>query len=386
MQDVLFSPLSIKNRIVPNRFTAQAMEGNDGDPGGIPSERTISRYRQLGKGGWGLAVVEAISVVETSLARVHGMILNEKNLEGFKRLVDAFKKENPQGLLLFQLTHSGEQSGSFSDRTSAAQRKEGCRYLSSGEIGEIRDHFIRSSLLAEAAGADGVDFKMCHGYLGAEILRPANTRPDQWGGSFENRTRFLREGVGEIKARLGRKDFLLGSRLSLYEGIRGGCGTAGADEIVEDLTQMLDIVRLMDTLEMDYVNVSAGIPALTGAITRPTEPSKYLALHQLRYAKTVKDMLVRENRSLKVIGSAYSAHKADAPGVMAEMLTKGYTDLCGFGRQIFADPLTPKKLLDGEKVNWCVLCSGCTKLMVSQRNDGCVVYNDYYKEIFKNSR
>jgi 2,4-dienoyl-CoA reductase-like NADH-dependent reductase (Old Yellow Enzyme family) len=386
MGDSLFAPLAIRNRIVPNRFAAQAMEGNDSDPGGVPSERTVSRYRQLGRGGWGLAVVEAISVVETSLARVHGMILNEKNLEGFKRLVGAFKEEHPRGLLLFQLTHSGEQSGSFSDRTAAAQEKEGYRYLSSDEIGEIRDRFIRSCLLAEAAGADGVDLKMCHGYLGAELLRPANTRPDRWGGNFENRTRLLREGVEGIQAALGRKDFLLGSRLSLYEGIRGGCGTAGADEIVEDLTQMLEVVRLMDTLGMDYVNVSAGIPALTGAITRPTEPSKYLALHQLRYAKTVKDMLVRENRSLKVIGSAYSAHKAEAPAVMTEMLTKGYTDLCGFGRQIFADPLTPKKLLAGEGVNWCVLCSGCTKLMVSQRNDGCVVYNDYYKEIFKSGR
>ncbi|MDR2102063.1 MAG: hypothetical protein LBP43_05780 [Treponema sp.] len=383
MQDVLFSPLPVKNRVISNRFVAQAMEGNDSDPGGIPSERTIDRYRQLGKGGWGLVVVEAISVIETSLARVHGMILNEKNLDGFKRLADAFKQENPQGILLFQLTHSGEQSGTFSDRTSAAQKKEGYRYLSSGELEEIRDHFIRACLLAEAAGADGVDFKMCHGYLGAEILRPANTRPDQWGGNFENRTRLLREGIGGIKVKLRRKDFLLGSRLSLYEGIRGGCGTAGADEIVEDLAPMLEVVRLLDTLEMDYVNVSAGIPALTGAITRPTEPSKYLVLHQLRYARTVKDMLVRENRSLKVIGSAYSAHKEEAPAVMAEMLTKGYTDLCGFGRQIFADPLTPKKLLAGERVNWCVLCSGCTKLMVSQRNDGCVVYNDYYKKILK---
>ncbi|MDR3167803.1 MAG: hypothetical protein LBT93_07655, partial [Treponema sp.] len=344
MLDVLFSPLPVKNRIISNRFVAQAMEGNDSDPGGIPSERTVNRYRQLGRGGWGLVVVEAISVIETSLARVHGMILNEKNLKGFKGLVEAFKQENPQGLLLFQLTHSGEQSGAFSDRTSVCQKKEGYRYLSSDELGEIRDCFIRSCLLAEAAGADGVDFKMCHGYLGAEILRPANTRPDPWGGDFENRTRLLREGVTGIKAQLRRKDFLLGSRLSLYEGIRGGCGTAGADEIVEDLTPMLEVIRLMDSLGMDYVNVSAGIPALTGAITRPTEPSKYLALHQLRYAKTVKDMLVRENRSLKVIGSAYSAYKGEAPAVMAEMLAKGYTDLCGFGRQIFADPLTPKKL------------------------------------------
>jgi 2,4-dienoyl-CoA reductase-like NADH-dependent reductase (Old Yellow Enzyme family) len=311
------------------------------------------------------------------------MILNRKNLDGFKRLVEIFKRENPQGLLFFQLTQSGERSGAFSERVNLSGGES--RRLSSGEIENIKNSFIEAALLAEEAGADGIDFKMCHGYLGAEMLRPSNVREDKWGGSFENRTRLLREGVEAIR-RLRSEDFILGSRLSLYEGIRGGCGTGGPDELIEDLSEMLDVVRLMDDLGMDYVNVSAGIPALTGAITRPTEPSKYLAYHHLRYTKTVKELVSRENRGLKVIGSAYSSYKAEAPAMMKEMLDKGYTDLCGFGRQIFADPLTPEKYRNGEAVNWCVLCSGCSRLMAAQLNDGCVVYNDYYKSVMKNSR
>ncbi|MDR0562606.1 MAG: hypothetical protein LBG73_07940 [Spirochaetaceae bacterium] len=379
----LFETVKIQKQSA-NHFVAQAMEGNDSEAGGSPSERTINRYRELARGHWGVAVVEAVSITERSLARVNGLILNEKNLDPFKRLVEAFKTENPQGILLFQLTHSGEQSGSFSDRTTVTPNTEGCRYLSSGELEQVKDGFIKAALLAESAGADGIDFKMCHGYLGGEILRPRNTRPDKWGGSFENRTRLLREAVTEIKNRL-KRDFILGSRLSLYEGIRGGCGTSGADEIVEDISEMLDVIRMMDALGMDYVNVSAGIPALTGAITRPTEPSKYLALHHLRYTRTVKQMLQQENRRLRVIGSAYSAHKDKAPQIMAEMIVKGYADFCGFGRQTFADPLTPRKLAAGdmEKINWCILCSGCTKLMASQLNDGCVVYNEYYKAVLK---
>jgi 2,4-dienoyl-CoA reductase-like NADH-dependent reductase (Old Yellow Enzyme family) len=374
---MLFSPLEIKNRTVPNRFTAQAMEGNDGEGG--PSERTLDRYRNLARGRWGLVISEALSVSETSLARIHGMILNRKNLDRFKRLVDIFKQENPGGLLFFQLTHSGERSGAFSDRVSLTGGE--CRRLADAEIEGIKNSFIEAALLAEEAGADGIDFKMCHGYLGAEMLRPSNTREDKWGGSFENRRRLLREGVGAIKQRRRSKDFILGSRLSLYEGIRGGCGTGGADEMVEDLGEMLDTVRLMDDLGMDYVNVSAGIPALTGAITRPTEASKYLAYHHLRYTKTVKELIDREKRGLRVIGSAYSSFRAEAPALMEEMLGKGYTDLCGFGRQIFADPLTPEKYRKGEAVNWCVLCSGCSRLMAAQLNDGCVVYNDYYKQV-----
>jgi 2,4-dienoyl-CoA reductase-like NADH-dependent reductase (Old Yellow Enzyme family) len=263
-------------------------------------------------------------------------------------------------------------------------KNSGCRFLSGDEIEGIKRQFVEGALLAEEAGADGIDFKMCHGYLGAEMLRPANTRNDKWGGSFENRTRFLREAISEIKSGLRSASFILGSRFSMYEGIRGGCGSAGADEIVEDISEMLEVVRVMDTLGMDFVNVSAGIPALTGAITRPTEISKYLVLHQLRYALAVKDLVKKEKFSLKVIGSAYSTYKEEAPATMEEMLSKDYADACGFGRQIFADPLTPKKIAAGEKVNWCILCSGCSRLMAAQMNDGCIVYNDFYKEVNKN--
>jgi 2,4-dienoyl-CoA reductase-like NADH-dependent reductase (Old Yellow Enzyme family) len=377
---MMFEPLTMRSVVIPNRFAAQAMEGNDGENNGAPSERTVNRYKALARGCWGVVVVEAISVMDSSLARVNGLILNRRHLDAFKRLVSAYKTENSEGRLFFQLTHSGEQSAAFSDRTTLTPDKNGYRYLSSDELARIRDSFVSTGLLAEEAGADGIDFKMCHGYLGGEILRPANTRADQWGGSFENRTRLLREVINELKAALHTGDFITGSRLSLYEGIRGGCGTSGPDELVEDLGEMLDVIRLMDSLGMDYVNVSAGIPALTGAITRPTEPSKYLALNHLRYTKTVKDMLNKEKRLLKVIGSAYSSYRAESIGVMEEMLAKGCTDLCGFGRQSFADPFTPRKVKAGENVNWCALCSGCTRLMVSQRNDGCVLYNDFYKE------
>jgi 2,4-dienoyl-CoA reductase-like NADH-dependent reductase (Old Yellow Enzyme family) len=382
MGEKIFEPLKIGDKSFPNRLFAQAMEGNDGENGGMPSVRTIDRYTKLAEGGWGGVIIEATSVIETSLARKNGIIINKKNLDSIKRLVEAFKKINGESLLLLQITHSGERSGDFSDITTLTPgNKSGPRYIPGDEIQRIRDRFIEGALLAQEAGTDGVDIKMCHGYFGGEMLRPSNTRDDGWGGSFENRTRFLREVAGGVKSGLKNGGFILGSRLSMYEGIRGGCGTSGPDDIVEDISSMLDVIRLMDRLGMDYVNVSAGIPALTGTITRPTEPSKYLALHHLRYTKTVKETVKKENLKLRVIGSAYSSYKAGAVELAEEMISRDYVDLCGFGRQIFADPLTPKKLKSGEAVNWCVLCSGCAKLMTSQLNDGCIVYNDYYKEI-----
>ena len=376
----IFEPLKIRGKILPNRFFAQAMEANDGENRGQPSEHTVSRYVELAKGNWGAVQIEATSITETSLARINGMIINRRNLDSIKRLVENFRKHNDSSCLLIQITHGGERSGPFSEIVTLTPGKSGPRYLSAGEIEEIKNRFIQGALLAEEAGIDGIDFKMCHGYLGGEMLRPSNTRDDKWGGSFENRTRFLKEAIGEIKSALRNKDFLLGGRFSMFEGIRGGCGTADPGEIVEDISEMLDVVRTMDEIGMDFVNVSAGIPALTAVITRPTKTSKYLALHHLRYTKAVKDLIKKENRTLKVIGSAYSTHMEEAPAVMEEMLSKDYVDACGFGRQIFADPLTPKKIAAGEKVNWCLLCSGCSKLMAAQKKDGCIVYNDNYKQ------
>ena len=378
----IFEPLQIKNKTIPNRLLAQAMEGNDCENSGQPSQRTINRYEKLAEGKWGTVFIEAVSVTESSIARINGMIINKKNLDSIKRLIDVFKNRSKESVILMQITHSGKFSGTFSEKVSLTPQDES-RYISCDEIEQIRDQFINAGLLAEQAGADGIDIKMCHGYFGGEMLRPSNIRNDEWGTSLENRTRFLREVTKGIKSYVNETSFILGSRLSLYEGIKGGCGTSGPDEIIEDFNEMFSVIKLMDELGMDYVNVSAGIPAVTGTITRPVEPSKYLVLHHLRYAKIVKDMIKKENLKLKVMGSAYSTLKDEAINVANDMLCRDYTDLCGFGRQTFADPLTPKKLLSGENINWCILCSGCSKLMIAQINDGCIIYDDYYKQLNK---
>ncbi|MFQ3619949.1 MAG: NADH:flavin oxidoreductase [Spirochaetales bacterium] len=380
----IFTPGYIGGRKVINRFVSQAMEGNDGGPEGDVSDRTLSRYLRLAEGQWGVVIVEALSVVEESIARPYGLVLNRQTLDGYKRLVEAFKEKAPDTLLIFQLTHSGRHSLSFSRRVCIypeGEAGEGAELLSTEEIDRIRDRFIEAALLSEQAGADGIDFKLCHGYFGAEMLRPANRRQDRWGGSFENRTRFIREVVEGARSALRSSQFLLGSRLSFYEAIRGGCGTLGPDEIIEDLSEMVTITRLLKELGMVYVNVSAGIPSLTAEITRPTKVSQYFVYHHFRYARLAKQNVPE----LAVIGSAYSALREQGLAWAAENLQKGYVDFIGFGRQSFADPLFPKKLQEGiNSVHWCTTCSGCSKLMAAGLHDGCVVFDPYYKELLRN--
>ncbi|GAB1484519.1 NADH:flavin oxidoreductase [Treponema sp.] len=375
--------------MAPNRFLAQPMEGNDGENGGKASERTVNRYGALGKGHWGVAVVEAVSVVPDCLARVNQLILEENNLDSFKRLVAAYKEANPEGLLLIQITHSGIKGGAGTVPCVLNEPiPSGARLLSTAELEDIRLRFIKTARLAELAGADGIDFKFCHGYLGAEMLRPTNLRSDGWGSTFEGRTRLLHECVSEIRA-ASKASFLIGSRISVYEGIRGGCGTAAPDELVEDLAEMKKVIELMAELEMDYINVSAGIPGETSEITRPVPAARWFYLEHIRYAKFVMETLRAYKRSSAqtigavplptVIQSAFSLLKADALSLAADCIAKGYSDFAGFGRQQFADPATPAKLFAGQEPQWCAACSGCSRLMVKQVNDGCSLYNSYYK-------
>ena len=104
-------------------------------------------------------------------------------------------------------------------------------------------------------GADGFDFKHCHGYLCGEMIRPANTRPYQYGGTFENRTRFFRETTQKIIEAVGDESFLIGARFSAYEGIPGGFGTGGPQEVIEDFSEPIDFAKMLEEAGMHYVNV-----------------------------------------------------------------------------------------------------------------------------------
>ena len=368
----LFSEYTINNRAVSNRLMAQAMEINQAGEDGNVTEPVIERYRQLARGGWGIVSLEAVSITAESLARPSGLIINERNLDGFKRLVDAFKKENENSLLIFQLTHSGRQSGSFSRRVKMYDDNDDtCQLLTTDELSRVTRQFNRAVELSHQAGADGVDIKACHGYLLGEMLRPANTRKDGYGDDARGRTRILHDVFK--KASSGFPNLIIGSRISLYEGIRGGCGTAGPDELVEDTTDMMDCIRLMGDAGAHYINISAGIPAVTPHVTRPVKTSSFFLYYHFRYQKLVKEQFP----GLTVMGSAYSSGGEEAFHLAEENISKGYVDMAGFGRQNLADPVTPRKIVNGEKdtVNYCTLCGGCSRLLKKYQPVHCIVYD-----------
>ena len=222
---ILDSPIKIGQKIAPNRIVNQPMECNDADEVGNPTDLTFGRYRKLAEGGAGIIIVEALTITQESRARKNQLGIYEKTAPTLERLVKEMKGINSQSLILFQITHSGQQSGAGFSRLVSVYPLYGqeTHILTEGEIEKIGDDFGKAALIAKQVGADGIDFKQCHGYLCAELLRPVNTRKDRFGGSFENRTRFFSETMDKIKKAVGTDgSFLLGARFSVYEGIPGG--------------------------------------------------------------------------------------------------------------------------------------------------------------------
>lgn len=395
---ILSTPVKIGQKIAPNRMVNQPMECNDGDAGGNPTELTFNRYRTLAEGGAGIIIVESLTLSYESRARKNQLKISEETGRGLEKLVKEMKEINPKSLIIFQINHSGRVSGAaFSKVVSLYPTGHpSIHILTDREIEGIGESFVRAAVLSKQVGADGIDFKHCHGYLCGEMLRPANTRSDPYGGSFENRTRFFRETTEKIKKAVGKESFLLGVRYSFYEGIPGGFGTSGPEEVEEDLFEPLRFARMAEEMGMHFINVSAGIPAVTPEIVRPTKNYPEGVYRHFGWAKVVKKLV-----SIPVIGSAYS-YLRDGKNDLKEPdsskksfiywaeknLRSDHVDLVGIGRQSLADPLFAKKVVSGniDQIHFCTACGGCSVLLKSQAEVGCTVYSKYYKEVLKQAR
>ena len=396
--EMLSTPIRIGKKVAPNRIVNQPMECNDGDPSGSPTQLTFERYQRLAEGGAGIIVLESLTISYESRARKNQVKISDDTAGGLERLVREMRKINDRSLILFQINHAGRISQpAFSKVVSVYPTGDpNIHQLTGEEIEEISEMYVKAAAIAKQVGADGIDFKHCHGYLCGEMIRPANTRPDRFGGSLENRTRFLRETTHKIKKMVGDGSFLIGARFSAYEGIPGGFGTRGPQEVVEDLSEPIAFVKMLEELGMDFINVSAGIPAVTPEVVRPTKNYPEGVYRHFGWTKTMKEAV-----KIPIIGSGYT-YLRDGKNDLKEPdpskksliywaernLKEGLVDLVGIGRQSLADPLFTKKILAGDikSINFCRACSGCSVLLGSQKQVGCTVYNEFYRDVLRQTK
>ena len=399
-KETLLNPVRIGRRECANRFFIQAMECNDEDESGNPSESTTRRYEELFKGEAGMVSLEAISITRESRGRDNQLMIMEPNREPLKKFVKRVKAANPKTLFIFQLTHSGELSHpGFSRRVTVKPlHGYGGELLTEEEVERIMDGFVLAAQIAHDAGADGIDMKLCHGYFGSQVLRPYNDRKWKYGGSWENRSRFAFELYERMQKAVNDKDFLIGSKISAWEGFPGGFGTMGPDSPVIDLTEPIALVKGLEERGAQFFIQSAGSPSITVSLTQVDRHVPYFAyLHQY-FSKAFRDALkpqtvvigsnftVFRNGKNKLCGVSPEESSMFAYG--AQCIERKVVDMVALGRQSFADPHLPRKLREGKEseIKWCTVCDNCLELLIQQSKVGCCTYDKRYTDILVQTR
>ena len=433
------SPLArplVRHRInIGNRLTVHPMEGWDGTPDGNPSENTIRRWRRFGQSGakliWG---GEAVAVRHDGRANSNQLVIGPHTERGLAHLREVLIEEHrsvtgsDNGLLIgLQLTHSGRYSRPGADHRAAPRivyrhpildRRLGLTaefpVLTDAEIGAIIEDFHRAARTASRLGFDFVDVKHCHGYLGHEFLS-AHTREGRYGGSFENRTRFLSEIVEGIRAiapglkigvRLSTFDMvpfrpapassLLGAGIGEPEPFerlipyRWGFGVNPADPTQVDLSEPARFLALLEQMDIRLVNLTAGSPYYTPHIQRPAAypPSDgYRAPDDplVEVARQMDAVRLLKGRfpELIIVGTGYSYLQDFLPNVAQAAVRMGWTDSVGLGRMLLTYPGMLWDAIEGRPLQHKRVCRTFSDCTTAPRNDlpsGCYPLDAHYKK------
>lgn len=408
----LLEPVQAGSFWLPNRLVVLPMEGCDGEDDGSPGDLTYRRYRRFASGGSGLLWMEATAVVREGRANPRQLWLHEGNVPDFAALAAETRKAaadalgpSHQPLLIVQLTHSGRYSKpGRAPQPVIAHRSRfldplhnlGPDYplITDDELERLEDAYVEAARCAWRAGFDGVDVKACHRYLISELLA-SHTRQGRYGGSFENRSRFIRNVVGKIRDAV--PGLLVTSRMNAYDAMAYpyGFGVDREDAARPDLTEPVELVRFLEQSGAPLVNITIGNPYFNPYVNRPFDlpvsgapvPPEHPLEGVARFMGIVRSIQTAFP-GMRVIGGGYSWLRHFLPHVGAAAVRNGWVSLVGAGRMAFAYPEFARDLaghgrLDPERA--CVACSACTQIMRDGGRSGCVprdaaVYEPIYKE------
>jgi NADPH2 dehydrogenase len=424
----LAQPYEVDAVRIGNRFAILPMEGWDGTRDGRPSDLTRRRWRRFGSSGakliWG---GEAVAVRHDGRANPHQLLLNDDTLDDLAKLRETLIAEHEQRfgrtddlLVGLQLTHSGRFARPNDKgrpepiilyHHPLLDRKFGVPadlpLLSDNDVSQLVDDFVQAAKRSYQAGFAFVDIKHCHGYLGHEFLSAVD-RPGRYGGSFDNRTRFLREIVEGIRAEAPRLGIAVRFSAADWLPYRAGAEGRGEPEswpsarypyafggdgtgLGIDLTEPHAFLELLESLGIRLVCVSAGSPYYNPHLQRPAlfppsdgylPPEDPLAgvARQLALAADLK----RHRSSLAIVGSGYSYLQEWLPKVAQAVVRKGDADFVGLGRVVLSYPEMPADVLAGlplDRKRLCRTFSDCTTAPRNGLVSGCYPLDPFYKEL-----
>ncbi|MDD4891756.1 MAG: FAD-dependent oxidoreductase, partial [Phycisphaerae bacterium] len=410
---ILAKPVKFGQRTVPNRFAVQPMEGCDGNADGSPSELTVRRYERFAAGGSGLIWFEATAVMHEARANPRQIWLHRGSLPGFAEMVrrtrDAARHATGAvPMMVLQLTHSGRYSRPgkrpapiIAHHSAVLDPKHKLPpdypLITDDELDRLQDAYIEAAKLAIEAGFDGVDIKSCHRYLLSELLAGFTRTGSRYGGSFENRTRMLREVTSRVRQAVNNC-IEVTCRMNAYDAIPYPYGWGvDTDELKPDLAEPIELIRQLAAAGLPGINITIANPYFNPHVNRPADwaITNWPAFpeHPLTGVGRIIDIVRQVQQSqphLPVIGSGYSWLRQYLPPIAAGLVKNGWASLIGVGRGALAYPDFAIDILRGGKMDRlkvCVTCSSCTQIMRDDGRSGCVVRDpEVYAPIFKFGR
>ncbi|MDH3667029.1 MAG: FAD-dependent oxidoreductase [Paracoccaceae bacterium] len=347
----LFTPVTIGKVEIRNRILSTGHDTMIPDDGTV-NDALIAYHEARARGGAGLIVTQVAGIHETARYTTRMLLaLDDGCIPGYRRLAERL---HAHGTKVFaQIFHPGReihesQDGSIpvaygpsavpSDRFHCMPRA-----LDQAMIGEIVAGYAAGAARIREAGIDGVEIVASHGYLPAQFLNPrVNLREDDYGGSFDNRLRFLREVVEEVRKSVGG-DFVVGLRIS------------GDEKDADGLTEAETLPALAALApSLDYVNVIAGTSSSIGGATHIVPPMFIEGAYVAPFAAAVKAQV---EIPVLVAGRINQPHQAE------QAIATGQADMCGMTRAMICDPAMAGKAAE-DRVEDIRACIGCNQACI----------------------
>jgi 2,4-dienoyl-CoA reductase-like NADH-dependent reductase (Old Yellow Enzyme family) len=353
----LFRPITIGKIEIRNRILST---GHDTmlPTDGTVNDALIAYHEARAKGGAGLIVVQVAGVHDSARYTTHIlMATGDECIPGYARLAETVHSHGAR--VFAQLFHPGREILESHDGSIAVAYAPSAtpsdrfrcmpRALSKQVIREIIEGYGAGARRMKAAGIDGVEIVASHGYLPAQFLNThVNKRGDEYGGSFENRLRFLVEAVAEVRKSVG-DDFVIGLRIS---------GDEKDPEGLEEADSLKAITALAG--QLDYVNVIAGSSATLGSAVHIVPPMFVEGAYVAPFAAAVKQAV-----DIPVL----VAGRINQPQQAETVIATGQADMCGMTRAMICDPEMAGKAA-ADRIDDIRACIGCNQACIGHMQMG----------------
>ncbi|AYA02483.1 NADH:flavin oxidoreductase/NADH oxidase family protein [Acinetobacter sp. WCHAc010034] len=345
----LAEPIQIRNTLFKNRIIKGAMSEALANPAGQPNHLHFGLYQAWAQGGLGCAISGNV-MVDIRAKNEPGVVAieSERDLALLRQWAEIGKKHGM--VQLIQLSHPGRQCPKGLNRETVAPSAVPFspmlattfgtpRELREDEILDIIQRFANAAKICEKAGFEGVQLHGAHGYLISQFLSPlTNKRQDKWGGSVENRMRFLLEAYTAVRAATS-DNFIISVKLNSADFQRGGISE-------EDVVA---VFKAIDAAGIDLIEVSGGTyeaPAMAGA---KEDRRKASTIAREAYFLDFAAMIRKEvSCRLMVTGGFRTAAGMNAA------LDSGACDFIGIARPFAVEIDLAKRLMAGQDVRYGV--------------------------------